>query len=52
MVCRFKSCLGHQKFKLKGAILAFFRARSIINRTSHEENTNLPPFIFEFSSVE
>ena len=31
-------------FLLKCAILAFFRARSINNRTSHEENTNLTHF--------
>jgi hypothetical protein len=34
---------------LKGAISAFFRARSVNNRTSREENTNLAPFIFGFS---
>lgn len=31
-------------FLLKSAILAFFRARSIRNSTSHEENTNLADF--------
>ena len=36
--------LHPSQLKLKGAILAFFRARSINNSTSHEENTNLPPF--------
>ena len=36
------------KFRLKGAISAFFRVRSINNRASHEENTNLAPFNSEF----
>ena len=30
--------------ELKGAISAFFRARSINNSASREENTNLAPF--------
>ena len=38
------------KFRLKGAISAFFRVRSINNRASHEENTNLAPFNSEFLS--
>ncbi|MBR3156810.1 hypothetical protein IKF20_00020 [Candidatus Saccharibacteria bacterium] len=33
---------------MKGAISAFFRARSINNRASREENTNLAPFNFKF----
>ena len=32
-------------------ILAFFRARSINNRTSHEENTNLDAPMAEGSTV-
>ena len=32
-------------FELKGAISAFFLARSINNSASQEENTNLAPFI-------
>ena len=39
------------KSELKGAISAFFRARSINNRASREENTDLAPFIFGFPDV-
>ena len=31
--------------ELKGAISAFFRVCSVNNRATHEENTNLMPFV-------
>ena len=43
---RFESYRAYQ-FELKDAISAFFCARSPIRRASHEENTNLAPFIFK-----
>ena len=57
LVCKFSKLeIGFRlpspaPFKLKDAISAFFRARSSNRRTSHEENTNLAPFILEWSII-